>query len=176
MAITYNDDYISVLRANYGQPTAQTRPVAPPPPAPVEYNPNKIINAWGGILAQRGACGIGNMYDFKRIDLSTFQRSDAGHYERYYTKENTSKHAGGCGFLSVAFIDDDMCRDMYRQLKEWYPILYQSPIRFNVNSGNNFFFCIFDTGEKEMPKRFSDPNHEEFDEDHVAGFPNGLEW
>lgn len=125
---------------------------------------------------QYGACGVGNMYSFSFLNLANYTAEIAKSQKRITEKEYIHERSGGCGFLSVAFIDTPECKEMFRLLKGYFPILYQSPIRFNVNSGNNFFFCIFDTGERVKPEEYTNPDHDDFDEDHEPGFPNGLEW
>jgi hypothetical protein len=68
-----------------------------------------------------------------------------------YRKDNewishTMKTPGrGVDFGIAAFIDNQVCRGAYEQLKEHYNIVYQSPVRVNANSGNLFFFCVYDT-------------------------------
>jgi len=106
--------------------------------------------------------------------LSSEERAKS-YIDYYENKDNVSKNSGGCGWLSAAFIDTGECKAVYQKLRNWYPIVYQSPIRFNTNSGNNFFFCIFDTGEKEMPERFTEDGEEHTPEEE-RGFYNGLDW
>lgn len=129
------------------------------------------------IINQTGACGVGNAYGFSTLNCTQYGKNTAEQYKKYSTKEWVKNYnTGGCGFLSAAFIDTTECKKMFQFLRDNFPILYQSPIRFNVNSGNNFFFCIFDTGEKEIPAEYIDPDHDDYDENHEPGFSNGLTW
>lgn len=134
-------------------------------PSPVVYGPDKEVMTFN-LENQAGACGVGNMYAFHKYNLNSINIRDCPYYENAFTQENIHSLSGGCGFLSVAFIDTPDCKLMFQKLKEWFPILYQSPIRYNKNSENNFFFVIFDTGEKE--KNADDGDGE--------GFLNGLDW
>lgn len=135
--------------------------------------PPEEILYFEGIQKQIGACGVGDMYNFR---LYT-QHGLGGEAQAkvYKDKINNLKvhNKGGCGFLSVAFIDTEPCKVMYQTLKRLYPCLYQSPIRMNINSGNNFFFCIFDTGENELPDDLANEIESGY---HKPGFVNGLEW
>jgi hypothetical protein len=52
---------------------------------------------------------------------------------------------GGTGFCVAGFVDHFNCVRTYKEIARKYPIVYQSPVRRNKNSGNDFFFIIFDT-------------------------------
>lgn len=49
------------------------------------------------------------------------------------------------GWVIAGFIHNQYCKKAYEQWSEKYNIVYQSPVRKNRNSGNQFFFVIFDT-------------------------------
>jgi hypothetical protein len=115
-----------------------------------------------------GSCGIGLLYNFRKLEHEEFFYAYGKNLE-----DLNNNNPGGCGFMVAAFIDTPECKEMYLKLKDEFPILYTSPIRFNVNSYHNFFFCIFDTGERD-PK-FEEYHNEEEIYAH-AGFKNGLEW
>ena len=83
-----------------------------------------------------GSCGLGLVADFS-VD-SAWGR----------VVITTGKH-GGCDFLQAGFIDESDCQAAYEQLCAKYKLVYQSPVRKNRNSGNDFFFCIFDTKLEE---------------------------
>lgn len=55
----------------------------------------------------------------------------------------------GCGWYVAGFVNTPKCREMYEKLSKEFPIVYQSPVRINANSGSPFFFCIFDAGPVE---------------------------
>jgi len=148
---------------NSGQASSQK---AKPPEVRRKETPKKFLYAEK--TRASGSCGVGIIHSFRKLD----------HAEYFSTYGNSlddlhNTNMGGCGFLLAAFIDTDECKEMYLKLKGQFPILYQSDIRFNLNSHNNFFFCIFDTGERE-------PKFEEWQRntlaDGSAGFMNGLEW
>lgn len=158
--------------ANFFDPflsSAQMPPRRVELPKPPEMGPKETIFGWD-MSNQVGACGIGNLHSFKRYDLSKMVALEAKNYKEYYSDQSKKIHemSGGCGFMSAAFIDTPECKEMYKLLKDKFPILYTSEIRFNTNSGNNFFFCIYDTGEKVVPEKFQDQEG--------SGFSNGLEW
>jgi len=150
---------------------------APPPPAPMNHDEEiKKLNvdpiAVGDITRVTGSCGIGVIYSHRIMEPKHWlgQNMHPGsivramkHYSDTMNSLN-SANAGGCGFLLAAFIDTPECKAMYKFLKERHPILYKSDVRVNLNSGNRFFFCIFDTGEKNT--------------DHLPGqgFENGVDW
>lgn len=73
-----------------------------------------------------GNCGILSVMNYggyERLKIS-----------RYYS----------AGFLLCSFIENTLCKSYYDEFCNRYPILYQSPVRLNKNSGNHFFFVIFD--------------------------------
>lgn len=154
-----------------GGTTAAPRRVPEPPKMMYEETLNL-----GGLSNQYGACGVGDAYNFSIIKSTDCKPSEFQNYKNFVSKDSLHKRSGGCGFMSAGFIDNKECKAMYLHLKSMFPILWQSPIRFNTNSGNNFFFCIFDTGEKEVPSCYNDPEDDDFDEDHEPGFANGLDW
>lgn len=82
-----------------------------------------------------GACGVGTISNF----------SKERHWNHYINKNGHIIHEGGCGWLLVGFISRDICKEVYTHLIEHHPLVYQSPVRYNKNSNNQFFFCIFDT-------------------------------
>lgn len=83
-----------------------------------------------------GSCGLGILKEFR----------ENSNYYRNIDEEFV--HCGGTGFYVAMFVvGDDTCTKAYEILKAKHPIVYESPVRFNVNSGNNVFFCIFDGGE-----------------------------
>ena len=79
-----------------------------------------------------GACGIGVFDDFSRLTGWGYDIAK-------------STHEGGAGWLVVGYIDTDICKEAYEILKKRFPIVFESPKRKNVNSGNEFFFVIYDT-------------------------------
>lgn len=52
---------------------------------------------------------------------------------------------GGAGWQVAGFVNTHVCKEAYAILKKLYKIVMQSPKRHNYNSGNEFFFCVYDT-------------------------------
>ena len=73
-----------------------------------------------------GTCGLGVLYGFK-----------AGTTHEAFM-------VSGTGFCVAGFTSHIKCENTYNKIKEKYEIVYQSPVRRNRNSGNDFFFIIFD--------------------------------
>ena len=77
-----------------------------------------------------GTCGLGVVYAFNTdwaegINISQLKQH-------------------GTGFFVAGFIQTKKCKEQYEHIAETYPIVYQSPVRRNRNSGNDFFFIVFD--------------------------------
>ena len=83
--------------------------------------------------AVTGTCGIGVFYEL----------SNSSSWRDVNIAKAT--HEGGAGWLVVGYIDTDICKEAYEILKKRFPIVFESPKRKNVNSGNEFFFVIYDT-------------------------------
>lgn len=81
-----------------------------------------------------GACGVAHAHRFRTTnDYESSERIDE------------LDNAGGCNWLTAGFTNTPICREAYVQFCRSYKLLYQSPVRVNDNSGNNFFFAVFDT-------------------------------
>lgn len=77
-----------------------------------------------------GTCGLGVVYAF---NTDWAEAINLDHLKQQ-----------GTGFFVAGFIPTKKCRKQYEAIAERFPIVYQSPVRRNRNSGNNFFFIIFD--------------------------------
>lgn len=66
-----------------------------------------------------------------------------GPCDRYIPLEDLQ--FGHTGFFVAGFIEDDICKEAYKILSKKHKIVYQSPVRRNMNSGNMFYFVIFDS-------------------------------
>jgi hypothetical protein len=60
----------------------------------------------------------------------------------------------GAGWLQASFVVDKydtdktkLNKEVYDILKSRYPIVFESEKRMNENSGNLFWFCIYDTSK-----------------------------
>lgn len=81
-------------------------------------------------------CGVGYVYDFEDDEVKN--------YGDNYTNILMGT-MGGTGFLMAGFIcRDRVCTKAFRMLKKKYKLVYRSPIRLNKNSGNKFYFAVFD--------------------------------
>lgn len=80
-----------------------------------------------------GACGVGTWCNF----------------EPGWGEDITNRpSAGGAGWHFVMYVVGIKPHAKFYDLaaKRW-PIIYQSEIRYNLNSGNDVFFCIYDTSK-----------------------------
>lgn len=89
-----------------------------------------------------GNCGVGYLYDIVKQNPT----------ERYYWNSSTTinqlRNQGGPRWLLSGFTNSPELEEAYELLCNKYKLVYQSPVRRNENSGNNFFFCIFDTSRR----------------------------
>jgi hypothetical protein len=79
-----------------------------------------------------GACGVSVISDFEingvlGVDL----------HEGDLTKD------AGIGYTLAAFVNAEPSRIVYDVIQSKYKIVFQSPVKINMNSGNEFFFIIF---------------------------------
>lgn len=86
-----------------------------------------------------GTCGVGVVFGFNSND------NDINRYGRPIS----GIPARNAGFELAGFIDTPKCKAVYKELSEKWKTVYQSPVRRNRNTGNKFFFVIYDTEAKE---------------------------
>ena len=80
------------------------------------------------VTTVEGACGVGVAYDFG------------------YGKEvGNIVNSGGTGYISAGFRADNY-NDLlvFAEMEQRGPCVFRTPVTPNVNSGNNFFFAVFD--------------------------------
>lgn len=101
-----------------------------------------------GILGQSdGGCGITVLSDFRNKGMSDW------YVPRYSEKTfNDFRPAGGAGWVLVPFINTPECRKMRELCDARWPIVYESRKRVNRNSGNKFWFVIYDASNKGKAK------------------------
>lgn len=77
-----------------------------------------------------GACGVANLFN----------------YASYYESEiSWLKPQGGAGWVFASFVVGNKTSEMaYAEMYARWPVVYKSPVRLNKNSGNEFYFVIFD--------------------------------
>ena len=94
-------------------------------------------------------CGVGVLYGFW----------DSG--TRWSVPIGDNPEEAGCGWYVAGFINTPNCLEAYNELCEKLTLVYQSPVRLNVNSNRDFFFCIFDAGQPDEPHDDDDEEDEE---------------
>lgn len=98
-----------------------------------------------------GACGMGVLYDFG-----------------YGSEISQIVNPGGIGYVCAGF-RSDISADMktFAEMEKRGPCVYRTPILKNVNSGNNFFFAVFDwTADDKWGFNAADGyDHDEDDDD-----------
>lgn len=80
------------------------------------------------VTAINGMCGVNVHRNFS-------------HYN--YTYDELPE-LGGADLACAAFIPSETCRQAYEELAKKFNIVYQSSVRKNRNSGNKFFFVVYD--------------------------------
>ncbi len=87
-----------------------------------------------------GNCGVGYLSDFE------FSSDDVdGYWGGNHNESLDILVTGGAGFMLAGFIKSKVCKAAYERLCALHTLVYQSPVRINLNSRRKFFFCIFDT-------------------------------
>ena len=78
-----------------------------------------------------GACGVG-VYE--------------GFGIHYGVDIATAPHEGGAGYVMAGFIyKDKLCDEAFEILNKRFKLVFKSRVRKNKNSGNKFYFAVFDT-------------------------------
>jgi len=100
-----------------------------------------------------GQCGIGRLFSvhtaasYNKMYLPSTPKTDVVMAETHYLLKDPitrGRHGGGTGFFGTGFIDDARCKAAYELLASKYPLVFQTPVRKNSNSGNTFFYAMFD--------------------------------
>lgn len=100
-----------------------------------------------------GTCGISLISDFM-LQAYSYSQVDL----EVCTPE------AGCGYVLSSFIEGDpLCDKAYEILKNRWKIVFESPKELNINSGNQFYFCIYKMGDDE-PRGFDHQTIEEYKE------------
>jgi hypothetical protein len=86
----------------------------------------------------QGTCGVTLLWDF-----------EMGHNWDSYGHVHVAdlNGSGGTGYAIAGFIENEICRRTYEELKAQFKIIWQSEVRMNENSDNLFFFVIYDRRE-----------------------------
>lgn len=87
------------------------------------------IRGWASTLP--GTCGVGL---FSGFQLSpTYYNHGPGH----------ALTLSGIGYAVAGFTNIPSCKEVYDDIKERYDIVFQSPVKKNENSNNQFFFIVY---------------------------------
>ena len=89
--------------------------------------------------------GVGIFYDF-------MEECDYGWNVRRIIKEHAPPR-GGCGWNIAGFIKTDESKEVYEDLQKKYKMVTQSPVRRNNNSGNSFFYVMYDCKKPRKSKK-----------------------
>lgn len=98
-----------------------------------------------------GSCGLGTYYDFeyknREASRENYDYFSSTYRNTPYFRKNIHEvdNPGGAGWVLTSFINLPICKKAYSLLKKKYRITFQSPVRINNNSDNDFFFVIWDT-------------------------------
>lgn len=87
-----------------------------------------------------GGCGIINFFGF------SYGAAGEGYWdnkslERTILEALQHRHAG---LFMASFIETRACKAAYNLLTSRFRVVYQSSVRRNENTGNDFFMCVFE--------------------------------
>lgn len=105
-----------------------------------------------------GQCGIGTWSSIQNREDSPVDKnaygesitpywSGDGGYRIHEVKPGN--HRGGCGFSGTGFIPTPLSKQTYEHMCKNFRLVFQTPVRKNKNSGNMFFYAMFDDGPNE---------------------------
>lgn len=103
--------------------------------------PKKVLYAEKETLP--GACGVGIIYEFSIDDEEDPDWS--------WNDSIDPSIVGGAGWTGAGFIDKQYCKEVWAWMTKRYKVAYKTPIRVNKNTGNKFFFALFD-GKSPRPE------------------------
>lgn len=72
--------------------------------------------------------------------VGNFQRDNA--YWQTDIQDLTTFNSS-TGFFISSFINNRICQEAYKFIKENFQIVYQSPVKVNTNSNKKFFFIVY---------------------------------
>lgn len=89
-----------------------------------------------------GACGVSCLYDFR--DSATYG---------YLMPIKKMVPEGGTGIVCAGFIyKDTNCEQAFKEMSKRGKLLFKTRVRKNRNSGNKFYFAVFDFADKGKAK------------------------
>lgn len=106
----------------------------------------KVIKA--NILKVEGGCGILNVFGY------AFSIGEILYHEKYIEKfDFKSRHSSSnychANWTLLCFVNTPVCEEVYKLMTSRYNIAFQSPVRRNDGSGNDFFFIILDVSKEK---------------------------
>lgn len=113
------------------------------------------VEAVANVTVLYGMCGVNILQNFRSIDVPEERFYVLQHKD--YSLKNIAKdilqwNKGGCGWLQVAYITGEKVSKeqqkkqerVYNTLAKRFPVVFESEKRKNLNSGNMFWFVIYD--------------------------------
>jgi len=83
------------------------------------------------------------LYDYSTCGISIWH----DFFNPNCTQSNYSRF-GGIDFAIAGFVDMPECEKVYNHIKQRHTIVYQSPVKKNKHTDNEFFFVVFSKGKK----------------------------
>lgn len=95
------------------------------------------------------SCGMGILGNFRDCE----SEEDTHGYARGSKKDNFEEAcqgltSRGTGYVQVAFIPNSVCEEVEKRLDKRWKVVFASEKRTNKNSGNTFWFKIYDYTQK----------------------------
>jgi hypothetical protein len=111
------------------------------------------------LAATAGQCGIGRLYTFMPEESVKNYNSSVGYtaYNESTKLHNQVKTLRCTGFFGSGFLNDDICKAVYEELAAKYKLVFQTPVRQNANSGNKFFYAMFDRNPENKDVDYIEP-------------------
>jgi len=97
-----------------------------------------------------GACGVGVISCFEETNGKMT-------YWVETPKSATACNKGGAGWICAGFVEnDELSERVFQQMFNKYKLVFKTPTRLNKNSGNPFYFAVFDTEGVDIPQGFDE--------------------
>lgn len=99
-----------------------------------------------------GACGVSVLFEF---------------HTRYGKEISNLIPGAGIGLVCAGFVDgQESSQEAFAEMEKRGPCVYKSPVRKNRNSGNMFYFAVFDwSAEGTAEYGFNDAEAHDDDDD-----------
>lgn len=102
-----------------------------------------------------GQCGIGTWSSIENREDTPVNKNAYGEAIQPYWggpagyrihELKPGNHRGGTGFSGTGFIPTALSKQTYEHMCKNFRLVFQTPVRTNRNSGNKFFYAMFDDG------------------------------